>query len=96
MCCGSLAGWASHGEDLCGLAGHPVLSSRMVAGGDGCVCGRHPAEESVQSRQRIDFPTIRFPTQIQMERLTRQPDAAAPYDRGDALDRFLGPRTARW
>jgi hypothetical protein len=33
-------------EDFCGLAGYSVLSSRMAAGGDGCICGGNSAEKT--------------------------------------------------
>ncbi len=46
--CRSLAGWVAHGQDLCGLAGHPVLPCGMAAGGNRVVRGGNPAEETIR------------------------------------------------
>ena len=52
---GSLAGRTAHGQDFCGLAGHPVLPRGMAAGGHRRVCGGNSAEETFQPRIIPDY-----------------------------------------
>ncbi len=71
---GALLVGLADGQDLCGLAGHPVLSRGMAAGGDGGVRGGNSAEETNEARRRrrirstvapkhcLAIPTIQYST----------------------------------
>ena len=57
MHCRCVAGGPLDGKKLCRVASDPVLPWGMVAGGYGFVRGRHPAQNSSQSRSRLTlFP----------------------------------------